>query len=126
MLCALATVKYERNPVGLLTADGTVYQLAGGLVANNNAKAVPLLTHTVTVTGEVYEKAGMTMISADDAQLVGVIQQPDAGRLLVRMHSSSEVRVLTSMCELRSLRPCGQPSMSQFELMYILNGPVPH
>src|SRR6267142_1174109 len=59
LLCALATVKYEGNPPGLLTADGKVYQLAGGLVANNNAKAVPLLSHTVTVTGDVYEKAGM-------------------------------------------------------------------
>ena len=70
LLCALATVKYEGNPVGLLTSDGKVYQLAGGLVANNNAKAVPLLTHVVTVTGDVYVKAGTTMISADDAQLV--------------------------------------------------------
>src|ERR1051326_4835997 len=36
LLCAQATVKYEANPVGLVTADGKVYQLAGGLVANNN------------------------------------------------------------------------------------------
>jgi hypothetical protein len=70
LLCALATVKYEGNPVGLLTAGGKVYQLAGGLVANNNAKVVPLLSHTVTVTGDVYEKTGMTMISADEAKIV--------------------------------------------------------
>jgi len=70
LLCAQASVKHEGNPVGLLTADGTVYQFAGGLVANNNAKAAPLLTHTVTVTGDVYEKNGTKVISADDAKMV--------------------------------------------------------
>src|SRR5262245_46366968 len=69
LLCAQASVKHEGNPVGLLTADGKVYQFAGGLVANNNAKAAALLSHTVTVTGDVYEKAGMAMISADDAKV---------------------------------------------------------
>src|SRR5207244_7399734 len=59
LLCAQATVKYEANPVGLVTADGKVYQFAGGLVANNNAKVVPLLSHTVTVTGEISKKAGI-------------------------------------------------------------------
>jgi len=71
MICATATVKWEGNPAGLLTADGKVYQLAGGLVANNNARIVPHLGHTVTVTGDVYEKNGMMMISADDAKMIG-------------------------------------------------------
>jgi hypothetical protein len=71
LLCALATVKYEGNPPGLLTAEGKVYQLAGGLVANNNAKVVPLLGHTVTVNGEVSEARGhMMMLTADAATLV--------------------------------------------------------
>ena len=70
LLCAQATVKYEANPVGLVTADGKVYQLAGGLVANNNAKVVPLLSHTVTVTGEVSKKAGIMVITADEAKNV--------------------------------------------------------
>src|SRR5476651_2413139 len=56
MICAIATVKWEGNPAGLLTADGKVYQLAGTLVGRNNARVVPLLGHTVTVTGDVYEK----------------------------------------------------------------------
>ena len=71
MICAIATVKWEGNPAGLLTADGKVYQLAGGLVANNNARIVPHLGHTVTVTGDVYEKNGMMMIAADDAKIIG-------------------------------------------------------
>ena len=37
MVCAIATVKNEGNPAGLLTADGKVYQITGGLVANNPA-----------------------------------------------------------------------------------------
>jgi hypothetical protein len=69
-ICAIATVKWEGNPAGLLTAGGKVFQLAGGLVAKNNARVVPLLGHTVTVTGDVYEKDGMTMIAADDAKMV--------------------------------------------------------
>lgn len=71
LMCATATVKYEGNPPGLLTADGKVYQLAGGLVANNNAKVVPRLGHTVTITGQISEARGhMLMITADDATLV--------------------------------------------------------
>lgn len=71
MICALATVKYEGNPVGLLTADGKVYQLAGGLIANNNAKMVPYLGHTVTITGEVSEARGhVLMLAAADAKLI--------------------------------------------------------
>jgi hypothetical protein len=63
--CAMACVKWEGNPVGIVTADGKVYQFAGDLVANNNTKAVPLLAHTVTVTGDVTEKDGMTMLAAN-------------------------------------------------------------
>jgi hypothetical protein len=71
LLCALATVKYEGNPAGLLTSDGKVYQIAGGLVADNNAKVVPLLGHTVRINGDVSEARGhMMMITADSATLV--------------------------------------------------------
>jgi hypothetical protein len=68
--CAAACAKYEAQPVGLLTAEGKVYQLAGGLVANNNAKVAPHIAHTVTVTGEVTEKDGMPMLAADDLTMV--------------------------------------------------------
>jgi len=68
-ICAWATVKYEGNPVGLLTADKKVYQLAGGLVANNNAKMVPFLGKTVTITGDVTEGRGhMLILTANDAK----------------------------------------------------------
>ncbi len=61
-VCAWATVKYEGNPVGLLTADKKVYQLAGGVVANNNARMVPFLGKVVTITGEVTEARGHMMV----------------------------------------------------------------
>ena len=68
--CAWACVKWEGQPVGLLAADGTVYQLAGDLVADNNAKIAPHVTHTVTITGDVTEKDGMQMLTASDVKMV--------------------------------------------------------
>jgi hypothetical protein len=68
--CAWACIKWEGQPVGLLTADGKVYQLAGALVANNNAKVAPHLTHTVTVTGDVVNRDGVMTITAADLMMV--------------------------------------------------------
>ena len=70
MLCELATVKYEGNPVGIVTEDGKVYQLAGDIVANNNAKVVPLLSKVVRLTGDVTQKAGISVLKADEATVV--------------------------------------------------------
>jgi len=69
-MCAHACIKWEGNPVGVVTTDGKVYQLAGGVVANNNARVLPHIAHTVSVTGDVYEKDGMTMIRADDMKAI--------------------------------------------------------
>lgn len=68
--CALACVKWEGQPVGLLTADGKVYQLAGDLVAHDNAKVAPHLTHTVTVVGDVVDRDGILTIVAKDLTMV--------------------------------------------------------
>ena len=68
--CASACARYEGQPVGLLTSSGKVYQLAGGLVANNNAKIAPHVAHTVTITGEVTDKDGMSFLAADDVVMV--------------------------------------------------------
>jgi len=68
--CALACIKWEGQPVGLLTADGKVYQLAGALVAHNNAKVAPHLTHTVTVTGDVADRDGIMTITATELTMV--------------------------------------------------------
>ena len=65
-MCAHACIKWEGNPAGIVAADGKVYQLAGGVAANNNAGILPHIAHTVSATGEVYDKDGMTMIRADE------------------------------------------------------------
>jgi hypothetical protein len=67
-VCYHATIKYEANPVGIVTTDGKVYQLAGGVLGVNNAKIYPFAGKNVTVTGEVSEKAGMTMLTSDDVK----------------------------------------------------------
>jgi hypothetical protein len=67
--CALATIKWEGNPAGLLTADGKVYQISGGLTANNNEKLWALIGHTVTISGEVSQRPGLLpLITAADAK----------------------------------------------------------
>jgi hypothetical protein len=70
--CALATVKWEGNPAGLLTADGKVYQISGGLAANNNEKLWSILGHSVSITGEVTSAPGqMPTLTAADAKDLG-------------------------------------------------------
>ena len=62
--CAVSCAK-EGKPVALLTADGKVYEIAGGLAANKNAKLVDHMLHTVEITGEVVDKGGKLSIAAD-------------------------------------------------------------
>jgi hypothetical protein len=62
--CAVSCAK-EGKPVALLTSDGKVYEIAGGLAANKNAKLVDHMLHTVEITGDVLEKGGKLSIAAD-------------------------------------------------------------
>ena len=71
LAAARASVKWEGMPAGIVTSDGKAYQVAGGLAANNNAKILEFLGHTVTVTGDVSDMHGMMVISADSAKVVG-------------------------------------------------------
>lgn len=68
--CAWACAKWWSQPVGILTPDGRIYQLAGGLVANNNEKIAPHVTHIVTITGDVTEKDGISWLTANDLTMV--------------------------------------------------------
>lgn len=68
--CAWACIKWWGQPVGILTADGSIYQLAGGLVANNNAKIAEYVAQTVRITGDVAERDGIMMLSADALTVV--------------------------------------------------------
>ena len=50
--CAEACAK-KGQPVALVTSDGKVYQVAGELAAEKNAKLVGHMSHTVEITGDV-------------------------------------------------------------------------
>ncbi len=67
--CAQDCAK-KGTPVALLTSDGKVYQVTGGLAANNNAKLVPHMSHTMEITGDVTEKDGKMMITANDIKMI--------------------------------------------------------
>ena len=67
--CAIDCAK-RGEPVALLTADGKVYRIAGGLAANNNAKLIPHMNHTVEITGDVTEKDGKVQIASNELKMV--------------------------------------------------------
>ena len=67
--CAIDCAK-KGEPVALLTADGKVYRIAGGLAANKNAKLIAHMNHTVEITGDVTEKDGKVQIAANELKMV--------------------------------------------------------
>jgi hypothetical protein len=67
--CAVSCAKAGR-PMALLTSDGKVYELTGGLAAEKNAKIIAHVAHTVEVTGNVTEKDGKMMIAADSLKMI--------------------------------------------------------
>lgn len=66
--CAVSCAK-SGKPVALLTADGRIYEVTGGLAANKNAKLAEHMLHTVEITGEVMEKGGKLSIAADSLKM---------------------------------------------------------
>jgi hypothetical protein len=69
-VCAIACIKWEGNPAGIVTDAGKAYQLIGPVLGKNNSKIADHIAHTVTITGNVYEKDGMTMLQADTLTMV--------------------------------------------------------
>ena len=67
--CAIDCAK-KGQPMALLTADGKVYTIYGGLAANKNAKLVAHIGHTVEVTGDTMDMSGSLMITAADLKMV--------------------------------------------------------
>jgi hypothetical protein len=67
--CAIACAKAGR-PMAVLTADGKVYEIAGGLAADKNAKIVPHVGHTVEITGDVMDHGDKMMITADSLKMI--------------------------------------------------------
>ena len=67
--CAAMCAK-KGMPMALLTSDGKVYTIAGELAANMNAKLVPHIAHTVSITGDVTSAAGKNTITAAELKMV--------------------------------------------------------
>jgi hypothetical protein len=67
--CAIACAKAGR-PMAILTSDGKVYEIAGGLAADKNAKIIPHVGHTVEVTGDVMDHGDKMMIMADSLKMI--------------------------------------------------------
>ena len=67
--CAVACAK-KGAPMALLTSDGKVYTITGGLAANNNEKLVAHVGHTVEITGDTASTAGKMTIAAADLKMV--------------------------------------------------------
>jgi hypothetical protein len=67
--CAAACAK-KGQPLALLTSDGKLYEIAGGLAENNNAKLIPHIAHTVTITGDTMDTNGKMMIHAAKLKMV--------------------------------------------------------
>ncbi len=67
--CAIGCAKAGR-PMALLTSDGKVYEIAGGLAADKNAKIIAHVGHTVEVTGDVMDHGDKMMITADALKMI--------------------------------------------------------
>ena len=67
--CAVGCAKAGR-PLALLTSDGKVYEIAGGLAADKNSKLIPHIAHTVEITGDVMDHGGNMMITADSLKMI--------------------------------------------------------
>jgi len=67
--CATACAK-KGAPMALLTEDGKLYQITGGLAADMNARIIPHISHTIEITGDVTEKDGKKMIAANELRMI--------------------------------------------------------
>jgi hypothetical protein len=67
--CAVACAK-KGLPVALLTSDGKIFTVAGGLAADNNAKLIAHMGHTVEITGDVMMKGDASTITAADLKMI--------------------------------------------------------
>ena len=67
--CAAMCAK-KGQPVALLTSDGKVYAVKGGLADDKNAKLVAHMGHTVAITGDVAKADGAMTITASELKMV--------------------------------------------------------
>ena len=66
--CAVSCAK-DGKPLAVLTTDGKLYQITGGLAANKNEKLIPHVLHNVEITGEITNSDGKLSIAADSLKM---------------------------------------------------------
>ena len=59
--CALTCAK-EGKPLGILT-DDAIYEVTGDFTASRNARLLDFVAKSVTVTGDVTERDGQTLLN---------------------------------------------------------------
>jgi len=62
--CATICAK-KGAPLAILTDDGKMLEITGGLAADKNAKLIAHVGHTVEITGDATEKDGKMLIASD-------------------------------------------------------------
>ena len=67
--CQITCAK-NGEPLAILTEDGKVYRVGGGLAANKNAKLIAHVGHTVTITGDVSVSGDKSIIASDTLTMV--------------------------------------------------------
>jgi putative hemolysin len=67
--CA-TTCAQKGSTVAIVTDNGKLYAIAGALAADNNAKLVPHMAHTVEIRGDVIEEYGQLTIVAADLKML--------------------------------------------------------
>jgi hypothetical protein len=67
--CA-TTCAQKGSTVAVVTDSGKLYAIAGPLAADNNAKLVPHMAHTVEIRGDVIEEYGQLTIVAADLKMI--------------------------------------------------------
>lgn len=66
--CAISCAK-RGQPVGILTADGAVYEITGEYTKDNNARTIEFVAKQVEVSGAVTEKDGKQYIDVVSMEL---------------------------------------------------------
>jgi hypothetical protein len=67
--CAVGCAR-QGNSLALLTADGKLYQIAGELADDKNAKLIPHISHTVEITGDTMGSGDKMMIHASALKMI--------------------------------------------------------
>ena len=67
--CALKCAK-EGTPIGILT-DEVIYIVSGDFTANRNARLLDFVAKTATVTGDVTEREGKTLLNVRTIRVRG-------------------------------------------------------